>query len=76
MLMSLLDARRASSASILEKPISTSRATCWDDGTSSRLNNFSREINKATDYDFYLIQIKTGWLLYSLNSRKVNLNSI
>lgn len=33
MLMSLFDALRASSASILEKPISTSRATCWDDGT-------------------------------------------
>lgn len=49
MLMSLFDARRASSASILEKPISTSRATCWGWWSQvRRLNNFPQGINEAS----------------------------
>lgn len=55
MLMSLFDALRASSASILEKPISTSRATCR--GRTERVETLAaieyitispREINKVT----------------------------
>lgn len=49
MLMSLFDALRASSASILEKPISTSRATCRGWWNQLRcLNNFPQGINEAT----------------------------